>query len=164
MDGGPARDRSVEIDTVARRWREDDVEQRMLAALSAAIGTELAPVTLIVDGTTRFEVEGADSEGTVLCQLVANQGAFTSAHRNRVSANLFKLAWLTASVRPGARAVLCITGTAAQAFTATGWTTLAARDLGIELYLVEDDRARPLFAAEFTEAKHRRTTGETRSP
>ncbi|WP_460785913.1 hypothetical protein [Microbacterium tumbae] len=136
----------VEIETAGRRWQEDDVEQRMLAALSAAIGTELVPVTVMVDGATRLEVEGADAEGAVFCQLVANQGVFKSPHRNRVSANLFKLAWLTASVRPGARAILCVTGTAAQAFTSTGWATLAARDLGIELYVVEDDRARPLFS------------------
>lgn len=118
----------------------------MLVALSDAVGRPLAPVVLTVDGTTRFEVEGSDAEGTIFCQLVANQGVFKSQHRNRVNANLFKLAWLTAAVRPGSRAILCIAETVLPAFTATGWATSAARDLNIEIYVLEGDRARPVFA------------------
>lgn len=140
-------DRSVEIETAGRRWMEYDVEERMLAAISETVGTHLAPVTLTVDGATRFEVEGSDAEGTVFCQLVANQGAFKSQHRNRVNANLFKLAWLATSVRPGSRAILCITENTTAAFTGTGWATTAVRDLNIEVYVLDGDRARPLFTS-----------------
>lgn len=119
----------------------------MLAALSREVGAELAPATVVVDGVTRFEVEGADAASTVFVQLVANQGEFKSAHRNRVTANLFKLAWLKASLFPEARIALCVSGTAAQAFTSTGWATIAARDLGIDILVYRDASITPLFTA-----------------
>jgi hypothetical protein len=52
---------------------------------------------------------------------------------------MFKLAWLTTSVMPDSRAILCVTDSVSPAFTATGWASLAARDLGVEVFRFDDD-------------------------
>lgn len=140
MTHEPRPDRTVDRASAAHRAPdESSLEARMLAALGESVGTPLAPLTLTVDGVTRLEVEGADANGDILVQLVANVGALKSPVRNRVAANMFKLAWLTASVLPNARAILCVTDSVAPAFTATGWASLAARDLGIEVVRFDDD-------------------------
>ncbi|RXZ68001.1 hypothetical protein [Agromyces albus] len=140
--------RGIELERASHRVVDGSVEGEMLAALGRTVGAELAPATIMVDGATRFEVEGADAAGTVFVQFVANQGEFKSAHRNRVSANLFKLAWLKGSLFPDARIMLCVSGTAAQAFTQTGWATIAARDLGIDVVVYGNAAITPLFAGE----------------
>lgn len=141
------RTRGIELERTSHRVVDGSAEGEMLAALGREVGTDLAPATILVDGVTRFEVEGADAAGTVFVQLVANQGEFKSAHRNRVNANLFKLAWLKASLFSEARIVLCVSGTAAQAFTPVGWATIAARDLGIDILVYRDASITPLFTA-----------------
>ena len=131
--------RDIRMQRGGGRFTLGTPEQRMLGALSATLGVALEPAMLILDGETRLEIEGAAPDASVVCQIVANQGAFTSQHRNRVHANLYKLAWLATSVFPDARAVLAVSPTTAQAFTPTGWATLAARDLGVEVFTVADD-------------------------
>lgn len=140
MTHEPRADRTVERASAAHRApAETSLESRMLIALGQSLGTELTPLAVTVDGVTRLEVEGADPAGGILVQLVANVGALKSPVRNRVAANMFKLAWLTTSVMPDSRAILCVTDSVAPAFTATGWASLAARDLGIEVFRFDDD-------------------------
>lgn len=82
---------------------------------------------------------GTDEAGTVIVQFVVNSGAFKSAFRNKVNADMFKLVWLRSAAFPSSRCVLCISPTIAQAFAPNGWVAAAARDLGIEVYVFGDD-------------------------
>ncbi|WP_353807643.1 hypothetical protein [Agromyces sp. SYSU T00194] len=131
--------RSIEVEPARSRFPDDSVEAAMLRALGAQLGTPLIPASITVDEQTRFEVEGAATDGSVFVQLVGNTGEFKSAHRNRVTANLFKLAWVKQALFPGARLALCITPTVAKAFVPNGWTTVATRDLGVEVLLYDVD-------------------------
>ncbi|QEO14926.1 hypothetical protein FLP10_11245 [Agromyces intestinalis] len=133
-----ARSRRMDIETARLRFAPDSTEHAMLGSLSASLGSALVPVTITIEGGTRFEVEAADPGGRFFAQFVANQGEFKSVHRNRVSANLFKLAWL-GRLLPDARLALCVSGTATQAFTPSNWVTLACADLGIDVVVFHDD-------------------------
>ncbi len=131
--------RTIAVEPARSRFPAGSTEDAMLAALSTQLGTVLAPATITVDQTTRFEVEGAAPDHTTFVQLVGNTGEFKSAHRNRVTANLFKLAWIKRALFPEARLALCITPTVAKAFAAGGWTTVATHDLGVEVLLFDAD-------------------------
>jgi hypothetical protein len=118
-----------------RRFGPDTIERAMLLALSDELGVELRPRSIDLGDGTRLEIEGADEECGLLIQMVGNQGTFRSLHRNKVMADMFKLTWLRTSMFPHSRIVLCVSETVAQVFTPAGWTTRAARDLGIEVML-----------------------------
>ena len=131
-------------DATPRPWHrlaEGSAEWRALAALGRELGTTLVPRQVEIPGGGRTEVEGVDAEGRVIAQLVVNSGAFKSAHRNKVNADMFKLLWLRTSAFPGARSILCITPAMMQAFAPNGWVKAAARDLGIEVYVWDEHDA-----------------------
>jgi hypothetical protein len=117
------------------RFAEGSIERRMLLALSARLGTALRPKPLMLPGGSRVEVEGIDTAGRVLAQLVTNQGRYKPAYRNKVMADMFKLLWLRESVPTAERAVLVVTELIVQALG--GWVALAAADLGIEIYVFD---------------------------
>lgn len=128
--------------TVSRSWHrlaEGSTERRALEALGHEFGMSLRPQRIEFDGGGRTEVEGTDEAGTVIVQLVVNSGAFKSAFRNKVNADMFKLVWLRSAAFPGSRCVLCIGPAIAQAFAPNGWVAAAARDLDIEVYVFGED-------------------------
>lgn len=149
--------RTLTLEPARPRFVEGTRESAMLDALSDRYGMSIRPSTIMLGNGTRTEVDGADGAATTIVQLVPNRGVFTSALRNKVSADLFKLAWLRTAVAPGCRAVLCVSDTAANAFTRGGWATVAASDLGIDVLVFDDALGlRPLFGdgpAEFTSRK-----------
>ncbi|MBF4608956.1 hypothetical protein [Curtobacterium sp. VKM Ac-1393] len=112
------------------RFAPDSVERRMLGDTGTALGLVLRPRTVVLD-RARVEVEGIDDADRVVVQLVANQGAYKPAWRNKVMADLFKLLWLRQSVPGVERAVLVVAEPAARALA--GWVAVAAEDLGIEV-------------------------------
>ncbi|WP_045745335.1 MULTISPECIES: hypothetical protein [Actinoplanes] len=126
------------IELAERGWRRfgpDSIERAMLLALTDTFGVTLRPRSLDLGDGTRLEIEGADEDFGLLVQMVGNQGAFRSPHRNKVMADMFKLTWLRTTRFPESRIVLCVSETVAQVFTPSGWTTRAARDLGIEVWI-----------------------------
>ncbi|GAA2486351.1 hypothetical protein [Winogradskya humida] len=123
-----------------RRFGPDSVERGMLLALSETFGTELRPRSIDLGDGTWLEIEGADDSCSILIQIIGNQGKFTSQLRNKVMADMFKLTWLRTALFPESRIVLCVSETAAQVFTPAGWSTKAARDLGIEIWLFADGK------------------------
>ena len=140
---GPRRVAGMHDDASAedRGWRRfgpDSIERVMLLALSAQLGVELRPRSIDLGDGSRLEVEGADEDGRLLVQMVGNQGVFRSLHRNKVMADMFKLTWLRTAHYPQSRIILCVSETVAQVFTPSGWTTRAARDLGIEVMLFRE--------------------------
>ncbi|MFI5934300.1 hypothetical protein [Actinoplanes sp. NPDC051494] len=122
-----------------RRFGPDSIERAMLLELSTTFGVELRPRSIDLDDGTWLEIEGADEANTVLIQMIGNQGTFRSQHRNKVLADMFKLTWLRTALFPQSRIVLCVTETVAQVFSPSGWSTKAARDLGIEVRVYTGD-------------------------
>ena len=125
------------------RFGEDSVERRMLIATGDALGARLRPRPLLLpEGRQRVEVEGIDPDGRIVVQLVANQGAYKPAYRNKVMADLFKLLWLRGAVPSARRAVLVVTEPIVQALG--GWVAIAAADLGVEVYVFDGALVSPL--------------------
>ncbi|SFF41187.1 hypothetical protein [Curtobacterium sp. YR515] len=122
------------------RFAPDSVERRMLDDTGTALGLVLRPRTVVLD-RARVEVEGIDADDRVVVQLVANQGAYKPAWRNKVMADLFKLLWLRQSVPGVERAVLVVAEPAARALA--GWVSVAAEDLGIEVLVWDGRTAAP---------------------
>ncbi|MBF4629550.1 hypothetical protein [Curtobacterium flaccumfaciens] len=122
------------------RFAPDSVERRMLEHAGTALGVVLRPRTVVLD-RARVEVEGIDEADRVVVQLVANQGAYKPAWRNKVMADLFKLLWLRRSVPGVERAVLVVAKPAARALA--GWVSVAAADLGVEVLVWDGAVAAP---------------------
>jgi hypothetical protein len=122
------------------RFAPDSVERLMLDHTGAALGLVLRPRTVVLD-RARVEVEGIDEADSVVVQLVANQGAYKPAWRNKVMADLFKLLWLRQSIPGSPRAVLVVAEPAARALA--GWVAVAATDLGVEVLVWDGAAAVP---------------------
>jgi hypothetical protein len=122
------------------RFAPDSVERRMLEHAGTALGVVLRPRTVVLD-RARVEVEGIDEADRVVVQLVANQGAYKPAWRNKVMADLFKLLWLRRSVPGVERAVLVVAEPAARALA--GWVSVAAADLGVDVLVWDGTVAAP---------------------
>ncbi|TDT96054.1 hypothetical protein EDD99_7901 [Streptomyces sp. 846.5] len=124
------------------RFADGSLEQRMLLAIGSELGTPLRPRPLVLENRNRVEVEGIDGDGRIVVQLVANQGAYKPAYRNKVMADLFKVLWLRTSVPSAERAVLVVTELLVQALG--GWVAVAAADMGVEVYVFDGERVAPL--------------------
>jgi hypothetical protein len=122
------------------RFAPDSVERRMLEHAGTALGVVLRPRTVVLE-RARVEVEGIDEADRVVVQLVANQGAYKPAWRNKVMADLFKLLWLRRSVPGVERAVLVVAEPAARALA--GWVSVAAADLGVDVLVWDGSIAAP---------------------
>ncbi|ROP74571.1 hypothetical protein [Curtobacterium sp. PhB115] len=133
----------TEVPAVRSEWGRfapDSVERRMLEDTGNALGLVLRPRTVVLD-RARVEVEGIDDADRVVVQLVANQGAYKPAWRNKVMADLFKLLWLQRAVPGVERAVLVVAEPAARALA--GWVAVAAADLGVEVLVWDGQTAVP---------------------
>lgn len=124
------------------RFADGSLERRMLLAIGAELGTPVRPRPLVLENRNRVEVEGIDGDGRIVVQLVANQGNYKPAYRNKVMADLFKLVWLRTSVPSAERAVLVVTELLVQALG--GWVAIAAADMGVEVYVFDGERVAPL--------------------
>jgi hypothetical protein len=132
----------IDSTTEWSRFAEGSIERRMLLAISERLGVRLRPRPLLMENRNRVEVEGIDSGGKIVVQLVANQGTYKPSYRNKVLADLFKLLWLRASVPTAQRAVLVVTELIVQALG--GWVATAAADLGIEVFVFDGVEVTPL--------------------
>ncbi|SEB10909.1 hypothetical protein [Leifsonia sp. 21MFCrub1.1] len=126
------------------RFAEGSVERLMLSALSERLGTALRPRVLLLADGVRVEVEGMDAAGTVVAQLVANQGSYKPSYRNKVMADMFKLLWLRTAAPQVERAVLVVSTVTVRALN--GWVAVAAADLGVEVYVFDGAGVVPLGA------------------
>ncbi|MEN0083375.1 MAG: hypothetical protein AAGC66_01290 [Leifsonia sp.] len=124
------------------RFAEGSVERLMLSALSERLGTPLRPRQLLLAEGVRVEVEGMDAAGTIVVQLVANQGSYKPSYRNKVMADMFKLLWLRAAAPAVERAAVVVSTVTARALN--GWVAVAAADLGVEVYLFDGAGVVPL--------------------
>ena len=105
--------------------------------LSRELAIPLRPLRMRVrtQEGSRVEVDGAASDGSVFVQVSLRRGDFTSQHRNKIMADMFKLSWLRTAAAPGARAILCVGVNAAAAFRPG-----AAPDMHIEVWVWDGER------------------------
>ncbi|MDQ1121491.1 hypothetical protein [Microbacterium trichothecenolyticum] len=127
------------------RFGPDSIERRMLRAVERDVGLRLRPRALVLGGGSRVEVEGISDDETVIAQLIANQGAYKPAFRNKALADMFKLLWVRSQLPAAERAVLIVTAEVTPALG--GWVAVAAHDLGVEILVFADDTVRPLTAS-----------------
>jgi len=127
-----------------RRFSDVSVERTMLLALESRLGFLLRPRSLVLTQGSRVEVEGIDADDRVVVQLVANQGGYKPAYRNKVMSDMFKLLWLRNAIPTAERAILVVTAVTVQALS--GWVAVAAADLGVEVYLFDGESVIPLTA------------------
>ncbi|GMM95061.1 MULTISPECIES: hypothetical protein [Microbacterium] len=124
------------------RFPDDAPERAALMELSRELAIPLRPLRMRVrtQEGSRVEVDGAASDGSVFVQVSLRRGDFTSQHRNKIMADMFKLSWLRTAAAPGARAILCVGVNAAAAFRPGGWLPRAAPDMHIEVWVWDGER------------------------
>jgi hypothetical protein len=114
-------------------------ERVMLDLLGADLDLTLNPTRITVPSGERVEVDGADTDRTVVVECWAHQGAPKAAQRNKVLADAFKLNWIGTILDPSPRRILCLSDPAAAAPflpTARTWAARALHDLDIDVIVV----------------------------
>jgi hypothetical protein len=116
-----------------------DAERVMLDLAGRQFGVTLEPATITVPSGARVEVDGADAGRTVLVECWAHQGRPKSAQRHKVLSDALKLTWISTTIYPRPRLVLCMSDPLAAAPfqpTASSWAAQALQDLGITVSVV----------------------------
>jgi hypothetical protein len=114
-------------------------ERAMLNLLGVQLGCELNPATITVPSGERVEVDGTDTNRTVLVECWAHQGPPKSAQRHKVLADAFKLAWIATTFYPRPQLILCLSDPlAAGPFQpgARSWAARALQDHRIAVHVV----------------------------
>jgi len=117
-----------------------DAERVMLDLLGQQLGRELNPAKLAVPSGERVEVDGADADRSVLVECWAHQGPPKSAQRHKVLADAFKLTWVSTTMYPKPRLILCLSDPLAAAPFLPGarsWAARAFQDLGVTISVVD---------------------------
>ena len=112
----------------------------MLDLLSQQLGCVLNPVRLTVPSGERAEADGADAELSVLAECWARQGPPKSAQRHKVLADAFKPTWISTTMYPRPRLILCLSDPLAAAPFLPGarsWAARAFQDLGVSISVVD---------------------------
>lgn len=128
-------------------------ERVVLDLLGRRLGVDLEPGVLAVPSGARVEVDGTDPARSLLVECWAHIGPPKSAQRHKVHSDALKLTWISQTLYPRPRLVLCFADREAAAPFLPGsrsWAAQALRDLGIAVEIVElpDDLREQLKAAQ----------------
>jgi hypothetical protein len=128
--------------------QSDSHEQRSAEPLirervSLAVGVELTPRSLQLDGGARVEVDGVAPDESVLVEIFAHQGRLKGAQFHKVARDALKLITLRRS-RSSSRLIIAFGDPDAAACVSAGsWLSEALRTWEIEVVLVDlDDEVR----------------------
>lgn len=131
----------ADLDLPAGSSREQrDAERVMLDLLGQQLGRKLNPATLTVPSGERVEVDGADANLSILAECWAHQGPPKAAQRHKVLADAFKLTWISTTMYPRPRLILCLSDPlAARPFlpAARSWAARAFQDSGVTISVVD---------------------------
>ncbi|WP_051415393.1 hypothetical protein [Nocardiopsis sp. CNT312] len=111
--------------------------------LSEFLGVPLAPRDFTLDDGMRVGVDYADTDRrtpTVLAQCYLHWGQVKSAHRNKVIADAFKLAWLRDTRFPEARALLVLSTPFTRLLGSGAWLPSALASHHIHVLLMDQNR------------------------
>jgi hypothetical protein len=112
----------------------------MLGLLGQRLGVVLAPTRIAVPSGVRVEVDGSDSERTVLVECWAHQGPPKGGQKHKVLTDALKLSWIAQTIYPRPELILCMSDPAATAPfrpAARSWAAQALIDLRIDIEVVE---------------------------
>ncbi|MGW8439206.1 hypothetical protein ACWGKS_29020 [Nocardiopsis sp. NPDC055879] len=129
-------------------------ERIILDEAGTLLGTRLDPREILTPTGARVEVDGADQDLTVLVEAWAHQGPVKSAQRHKVLSDALKLVWISSTLSPRPRMVLCLSDQeAARPFLGErSWAAAALLDLGVEVLVIHlPDHVR----ARLRQAQHR---------
>jgi hypothetical protein len=108
-------------------------------AVSAAVGVELTPRSLRLDGRARVEVDGVAPDESVFVEIFAHQGRLKGAQFHKVARDALKLITLARS-RPESRLIIAFCDAdAAACVSASSWLAEALRTWGIEVLVANLD-------------------------
>lgn len=118
-------------------------EAMILGAVSSAVGIELGPRSLRLDGGARVDVDGVAPDESILVEVFAHQGRLKGAQFHKVARDTLKLITLRRS-RNGSRLILAFGDTdAAACVSGNSWLAEALGTWGIEVLAVDlDDEVR----------------------
>jgi hypothetical protein len=117
-----------------------DAERVMLDLLSQQLGQQLNPARLTVPSGEHVQIDGADVARSILAECWAHQGPPKSAQRHKVLAAAFKLTWISTTMYPQPRLILCMSDPLAAAPflpSARSWAARAFQDLGVTITVVD---------------------------
>jgi hypothetical protein len=117
-----------------------NAERLMLDLLGDQLGVELQPARITIGSGARVEVDGCDADRTVLVECWAHQGPPKVAQRHKVLSDALKLTWISTTIYPRPRLILCLNDPLAAAPfqpTARSWAARALQDLGITIAVVD---------------------------
>jgi hypothetical protein len=124
--------------------QSDSREQRsaeplIRRAVSVAVGIELAPRSLRLDGGARVDVDGVAPDESVFVEVFAHQGRLKGAQFHKVAQDALKLITLGRS-RPESRLIIAFGDTdAAACVSASSWLAEALRTWRIEVFVADLD-------------------------
>ena len=135
---------AIEQPTVHERPPGSSTEQRkaervMLDLVGEELGLKLEPTRIALVSGERVEVDGSDADRTVLVECWAHQGAPKVAQKHKVLTDAFKLHWISTTIYPRPRRILCLSDPLAAAPflpSARSWAARALQDLDIEVRVV----------------------------
>jgi hypothetical protein len=133
----------------------DSHEQRcaeplILAGVSAAVGVELTPRLLRLDGGARVDVDGVATDESVLVEIFAHQGPLKGGQLQKVARDALKLITLARS-REQSRLIIAFGDSdAAACVSGASWLAEALRVWRVEVLVVvlDDDVRAGLRAAQ----------------
>jgi hypothetical protein len=130
-----------------------DAERVMLDLLGRQLGLVLEPARITISSGTRVEVDGCDADRTVLVECWAHQGPPKVAQRHKVLSDALKLTWISTTIYPRPRLILCLSDPLAAAPflpPSKSWAARALQDLGIAVSVVDlpDDVRQEVKAAQ----------------
>jgi hypothetical protein len=124
--------------TVAAQCHPKSLRLEERFSWSADLGTQLRlrldPARITVPGGARAEIDGAGAARIVFVECRSYQGPPKSAQRHKVLADALNLAWISRTLTPAPRLILCMAELLAAApFPPDGrsWAAHALHDLGI---------------------------------
>ncbi len=111
----------------------------MLVVLSDALGVSLAPRRIGHSSGARVEVDGADTNLTVLVECWAHQGPAKVAQKYKLVNDATKLHWIAATMAPAPeRLILCVSDEeAVRHLRGKSWQGQAIASLGVEIHVVK---------------------------
>jgi hypothetical protein len=115
-------------------------ERVMLDLLGRRLGVDLEPGVLTVPSGARVELDGTDPARSLLVECWAHIGPPKSAQKHKVHSDALKLTWISQTLYPRPRLVLCFADREAAAHflpSSRSWAARALQDLGIAVEIVE---------------------------
>jgi hypothetical protein len=117
-----------------------DAERVMLDRLGDRLGRRLEPARIGLRSGARVEIDGADTDHSVLVECWAHQGPPKGGQKHKVLTDALKLTWIATTIYPRPELVLCMSDPVAAAPflpQSKSWAAQALADLGIRIEIVE---------------------------